>query len=242
LRSILATTPLFYLSVLILRVTGVDYDDRAKYVVRAAGVAPHRTTFIAPNLRLADAVIRLEIQAAQLTGVRQLVFASLPHPETAMKLLPAIAFFTIAATCCVGSLPAQQPTLQARIAARHELELAKIDLRNYWQIEYPRQRRDLNAAIEMTELEIRNYEALEREYRPFTQFTIGAPFPITIQNLEMCHKDAELRLRNLQAERSVLIRFHGERFRVLEMRVQVARQQVADLEANDTIGEAPIVK
>jgi len=26
--------------------------------------------------------------------------------------------------------------LQARIAARQELELAKLDLQNYWQIEY----------------------------------------------------------------------------------------------------------
>ncbi len=157
-----------------------------------------------------------------------------------MKFFPAICCLAIA-SCCVPSARAQSPSnFQARVSARHELELAKIELRNYWQVEYPRHRRELNAAIELTELELRHNEELQDEYRPFTRFSLGEPFPITIRNLQMCHKEAELRLRNLQAERNALIRFHADEFRVLEMRVQEARFRVAELEANDvTVTELP---
>jgi hypothetical protein len=152
-----------------------------------------------------------------------------------MRFSPPLCILTIAAAfCATAALAQEQPNWQVRLAARHELELAKIDLRNYWQIDYPRQRRELDAAIEMTELEIQNNRTLMEEYRPFTQFSIGEPFPITIRNLQMCIRGAELRLRNLQAERTALIRFHGDQFRVLEMKVQEARMRVADLEANDT--------
>ena len=160
-----------------------------------------------------------------------------------MRFSPAICLFTMIAGCCATSLRAQeQPSWQARFAARHDLELAKIELRNYWLVEYPRQVRELNAAIELTQAEICNNQALQNEYRPFTQFTIGEPFPITIQNLQMCLKAAEIRLKNLQAEKMALIRFHGDQFRFLELKVQVARQRVADLEANDVVESEPAPK
>jgi hypothetical protein len=132
--------------------------------------------------------------------------------------------------------------LQARLAARRELEIAKIELRNYWQVEYPRQKRELDAAIEMTELEIRANEEAQRELRPFTRFSLGEPFPLTIRELQICSRGTELRLKNLQAERNALVRFHYDDFRVLEMRVQEARLRVAELEANDVVVSDPPVK
>jgi hypothetical protein len=152
-----------------------------------------------------------------------------------MKISPTIGVLAIA-LCCTPTISAEEPSnWQARLAARHELELAKIELRHYWQVEYPRQRRDLNAAIELAEMEVRNYQDLMDEYQPFTQFSLGQPFPVTIRNLQMCLKEAELRLKNLYAERNALIRFHGDDFRILEMRVHEARLRVAELESNDTI-------
>ena len=72
-----------------------------------------------------------------------------------MKFSPCICSFAIVAICGVTSAFAQnQASLQARIAARRELALAKLDLQNYWQVEYPRQRRELNLAIELTQAEI----------------------------------------------------------------------------------------
>ncbi len=160
-----------------------------------------------------------------------------------MKFSPAIYCLAIVATC--GAIPViaqEQPTSQARIAARRDLALAKLDLQNYWQIEYPRQRRELNAAIELTEAEIRMYEAHKIAFRPYTSFCIGEPFPLTIQELNMCGKEAEVRLNNLYAERNALIRFHGDQFEALKMKVEEARFRVAELEANDSIAAVPAAK
>ena len=65
----------------------------------------------------------------------------------------------VVASCCVESVVAQGPSLQTRLAARRELELAKIDLRNYWQIDYPRQKRELDAAVEMAAKKAAGYFA-----------------------------------------------------------------------------------
>src|SRR5262249_3889699 len=120
------------------------------------------------------------------------------------------------------------------------LELAKLDLQNYWQVEYPRQRRELNQAIELTEAEIKGIEEQQDVLRPsYTRFTLDQPFPLSWAELRVCHKAADFRLTNLQGERNNLIRFHADQFRILEMRVQAARQRVADLEANDEVAASP---
>src|SRR5712671_1988547 len=157
-----------------------------------------------------------------------------------MKFSPAICLFAIIANCGANSALAQErASLQARIAARQELELAKLDLQNYWQIEYPRQRRELNLAIELTQAEIEGNQEQQESLRPFTRFSLGEPFPLTIANLRICRQSAEIRLNNLQAERNILIRFHGDQFRILQMKVQAARQRVADLEAYDEVAALP---
>jgi len=125
------------------------------------------------------------------------------------------------------------------MSARHELELAKIELRHYWQVEYPRQRRILNAQIDLTEAEIRDYKERLHDYGPFSRFSTGQPFLITIQELRMCLREAELRLRDLWAERNALVRFHSDDWRILELRVQEARLRVAEIEAQEEQGERP---
>jgi hypothetical protein len=158
-----------------------------------------------------------------------------------MKSFCVICSVALAAICGATSAFAQdQASLEARIAARQELELAKIDLQSYWQIEYPRQRRELNLAIELTQAEIQGYEEQQEALRPFTRFSIGEPFPLTNANLRVCRRSAELRLNDLQAERNMLIRFHRDPLRILEMRVRAARQRVADLEANDEVLPPPV--
>ena len=157
-----------------------------------------------------------------------------------MKFFPAILVLAVAACSFNSFAHAQdQPSLRARIAVRRELELAKMDLRNYWQVDYPRQRRELDAAIEITEAEIRANCEAQQELRPFTRFSLGEPFPLTIQDLQMCRKAAEVRLKNLQVERNALIRFHSDQFRVLEMKVMDARLRLVELEANDVMTSEP---
>jgi hypothetical protein len=153
-----------------------------------------------------------------------------------MRSLPVVCVLAFGCICLTSNARSEdQPSLAARLAARHELELAKIDLRNYWLVEYPRQKRELDAAIEITKMEICNNDHMQEEFRPFTRFTIGEPFPITIRNLQMCRQVAEVRLKNLEDERAELIRFHGDQFRALEMKVQEARLRVAQLEGDETL-------
>jgi hypothetical protein len=127
-----------------------------------------------------------------------------------------------------------------RRSARRDLELAKMDLRHYWQVEYPRQQRHLNAAIELTRAEIRDYQERLRAYRPFTRFSTGDPFMITIQDTRMCLREAELRLRDLWAERNALVRYHSDQYRELEIQVHEARLRVVKLEPADEPIVAPV--
>jgi hypothetical protein len=158
-----------------------------------------------------------------------------------MKFSPPILCLAIAAACwpSPASCADNASYLSARMSARRDLEFAKMELRHYWQVEYPRQRRHLNASIELTEAEIRNYEERLRAYRPFDRFSTGQPFLITLQELRMCLRDAELRLHDLWAERNALVRFHSDEWRILEIKVHEARLRVAELEAEDEPIEEP---
>ena len=163
-----------------------------------------------------------------------------------MRFSPSLLLAAIAALCVSPSvICAQEASDYAeRMNARHDLELAKMELRHYWQIEYPRQRRHLNAAIELTEAEIRDYRQRLRTYRPFDRFSTGQPFLITLQELRMCLRDAELRLHDLWAQRNALVRFHSDQWRLLEITVHEARLRVAELEADaeDVAVEEPLAQ
>jgi hypothetical protein len=150
------------------------------------------------------------------------------------------AAFALASMVPLIGAAQEDSTYAARMAARRDLELAKMELRHYWQIEYPRQQRHLNAAIEMTEAEIRDYRARLREYGPFDRFSLGQPFLVTLQELRMRLRDAELRLRDLWAERNALVRFHSDEWRILELAVQDARLRVAKLEEELLDKEEPL--
>ncbi|MCI0333250.1 MAG: hypothetical protein L0228_08515 [Planctomycetes bacterium] len=152
-----------------------------------------------------------------------------------MRFSPSILCLAIAAGWLQPSMSFAQEVsdISARMSARRNLELAKMDLRHYWQVEYPRQQRHLNAAIELTRAEIGDYRARLRAWGPFSRFSDGDPFMVTIQNTQMCLREAELRLRDLWAERNALVRFHSDQWRELEMRVHEARLRVVELEPAD---------
>jgi hypothetical protein len=158
-----------------------------------------------------------------------------------MKFSYAPLYPAIFASCvAVPVATAQAEFTQAeRIAARRDLEQAKTDLRYYWLVEYPRQRRQINAAIDLTQTEIRNLREQLRAYGPFNRFSTGTPFLLTMQRVRMCLQDAELRLTDLQAERTALMRFHPNEYRALAYVVQDARFRVAEIEASDEAARQP---
>ena len=149
-----------------------------------------------------------------------------------MRLRLSTAVLSLFPALFASPLFGQEPSLQDRIAVRRDLEVAKMNLRYYWQVEYPRKCRELDAAIELTRREIDNNRVLLRRYWPVTQFTIDEPFPITVRSLQMCVRTGEFRLNELIAERNALIRFHSDQFNALAADVYAARVRVADLEAN----------
>ncbi len=161
-----------------------------------------------------------------------------------MRFSPSILFVAIAALCIAPDAACAQDASDrmARLSARRDLELAKMELRHYWQVDYPRQQRHLNAAIKLTEAEIRDYRARLRAYQPYDRFSIGQPFLVTLQELRMCLRDAELRLQDLWAERNALRRFHSDQWRLLEMQAYEARLRVAELEADDTQDAAEVAE
>jgi hypothetical protein len=165
-----------------------------------------------------------------------------------MRFSPLLTCMVLSVVCSsAASATAQDASsLADRRAARRELELAKMDLRHYWQVEYPRQQRFLIAAIELTKAEVQDLQLRLREYQPYTRFSTGDPFMITIQNTRTCLREAELRLRELWRERSALTRFHSDQWRVLEMRVHEARLRVAELESAEelevsTVADRPVI-
>ena len=127
---------------------------------------------------------------------------------------------------------AQDGPLAERAVARRELALAVLELRHYVQVEYPRQQRFLGAQIRITEAEVRSLQERLREYRAFDKFSTGGPLFVSIHDARICLLDAELRLRDLRAERNNLVRFHLDQWRMLERRAYEARARVAELERN----------
>jgi hypothetical protein len=152
-----------------------------------------------------------------------------------MRFSPSLLVGAIAAFCVAPATMCAQESANfaARMSARHDLQLAKMELRHYWRVDYPSQQRQLNALIELVDAEIRDYRARLRAYRPFNRFYTGQPFLISLQELRMCLCEAELRQRDLWAERNALVRFRSDQWRILEMQVHEARLRVAELEAID---------
>jgi hypothetical protein len=149
-----------------------------------------------------------------------------------MRSLPRICCLAIVAACFTALTAEAQDNsyLAARDCARRALEKAKIELRLYEQVEYPRERRRLDAEIRLTEAEIAIFRQRVRDCRPFDRFSTGGAVTGPLQDLKLSVLEAELRLNDLRAERNALIRFHSDQYRLLELDVYEARVRVAELE------------
>jgi hypothetical protein len=187
----------------------------------------------ATGLPAAAGVITLKIRPGIVARRRPLFFFPPLIASSPMKFSPAFGCLAIAAAA-FGSGTAQGQDAEyesARRAARLELQIALNEFRDYRQIVYPRIRRDLDARIALTELEVRTLRERWRMYDPFNRFSTGSAVTWALQDLRMCFLEAELRLRDLWAERSNLVRFRTPEWRALELRVHEARLEVAAIEA-----------
>jgi hypothetical protein len=127
-----------------------------------------------------------------------------------------------------------------RIHARRSLEVAKLELQLYLQVDYPRELRYLDSAITLTQAEIDACERRLRQFEPLTRFSIDNPFPYTWEQQRLGLLEAELRLKDLKAERFALVRFHADKWRLLELKVQEARYLLIALEHTEPIADPSI--
>jgi hypothetical protein len=157
-----------------------------------------------------------------------------------MRSLPWICCMAISASAFLSNAARADgevdPALRAaRIEARRQLQCAIMESDLYWQVEYPRQRRAINADIEMTERVIKANKALLREYYPFNRFETGSALYLPSQDLRLCIRGDELRLEDLRQDRNNLIRYHADRLILLEQNVQAARERLVELEGGGEI-------
>lgn len=121
--------------------------------------------------------------------------------------------------------------------ARRVLEMAKLELRLYLQVEYPRELRRLDSAIRLTQAEVNAAKERLRAYGPFSRFSTGQAFLVSIQDDKLCLLEAELRLQDLKDERCALVRFHSDHWRLLELKAQQARDYLVQLEGGEVLVE-----
>ncbi len=154
-----------------------------------------------------------------------------------MRFSSLILAVVIAATSSAAdSAETQNDPHQAELAAaRRALAVAKIEARYYWQVEYQRERRELNASIEFTDAEVQTLRQQLRTLAPFHPFAYGQEPWYGLRDAKLCLKDAEVRLRALIDERNNLVRFHSDHLALLELKVAEARALVVALEGGGEI-------
>jgi multidrug resistance efflux pump len=131
-------------------------------------------------------------------------------------------------------------SLEDEIAgARRELAAAKIEARQYWQVEYSSQLRALNAEIELADAEIRALRREIRRYIPNFKYSYGQLPTIAYRDLPLCLQEAEIRQRTLIGERNDLIRYRANHQQLLELRVAAARDRLIALEGGGLIEFEP---
>jgi hypothetical protein len=154
-----------------------------------------------------------------------------------MRSAPLFVALVAAISCSIAGIAhAQVDPQQAELAAaRRALAVAKIEARHYWQVEYQNERRELNAAIEITDAEVQSLRRQLRTLAPFRPFAYGQEPWYGLRDARLCLKDAEIRYRALIDQRNNLVRFHSDRQALLELRVAEARALVVALEGGGEI-------
>ena len=125
----------------------------------------------------------------------------------------------------------QTPPIQVSLAnARRRLEIAKIELRLYEEIEYPRKERHFDAQIKFLSLDIEGLKKRVREYKRFNNSRSTSPFLVSLHEAKLALLDAEFRLKDARAERCSLRKFHPDRRKLFLLRIEAARAEVIALD------------
>ncbi len=131
---------------------------------------------------------------------------------------------------------AQEAADPAEIAAaRRALAAAKIEARLYSQVEYQCQKRELDAAIRISDEEVRTMRRQLRAYGPFHAFAYGQQPNFEYRNARLFLVEAETRRRLLIAERNDLARSRTDQMALENLNVAAARARLIDLAGGGVI-------
>lgn len=130
----------------------------------------------------------------------------------------------------VVAIPEGQSPEEALADARRVLEIAKIELRIYQQVEFPRKRRHLDAEVTLLTAEVDALKRRVREYKGFRRSRYSHSLLISLQDAELALLDAKLSLTDAREERSAYRRFHSDRCRLYLLKAGAARARVVALD------------
>lgn len=154
----------------------------------------------------------------------------------------AIALATFLVAFGYESASAQSVADQAAIdAARRDVAAAKLEAQQITQLDFQCRRRELNAAIRVSDEELRTLRRDLRRYGPFHAFAYGQLPTFQYRNLRLCIADADARRRLLIAERNDLQRAYNNEVALLNLNVAAARARLVELSGGGTI-ELDVVK
>jgi hypothetical protein len=91
--------------------------------------------------------------------------------------------------------------------------------------EHPRQLAQVKRAIEMQRAKLESFHRRVREFEQFDKFEYSAPLFITLEDARLDVIAAELRLRELEDERFLLIRSRSDRSRLMQLEIEASAAQ-----------------
>jgi hypothetical protein len=133
------------------------------------------------------------------------------------------------------SASAQVADQAAIDAARRDLAAAKLEVQQVTQLDFQCRRRELNAAIRVSDEEIRTLRRDLRRYGPFHAFAYGQQPTFQYRNLRLCIAEADASRRLLIAERNDLNRAYNNELALLNLNVSEARARLVELSGGGTI-------
>ncbi len=127
----------------------------------------------------------------------------------------------------VGSTVSTQVVTLELIQAHREYQLAKLRRHEYRFATLPRERRQLDDHVRLTEAEIAVLRRRLRDYRPFLQVGQYSPVRTAAENHQLALVGAEQRLRQLKNEQIGLLRFTRQNNQLYQLDVLHAATRLA---------------
>lgn len=147
------------------------------------------------------------------------------------SLVARISSIVVVGVFVAASSAGAAESLEAAVAkTRRELESLKIQLRLYRQVEYPRQLRELDAAIRLTQAEIDVLEDRVRDYKRAKDTRSPGLRRESLEKAELSLLEAQLRLNNFVQERLAVRRSFSDCCRLAELEIAAVRARLAELE------------